>query len=113
MLDAKELPVERGYDLSLDDRIRRTVITELMCNFHLDRSEIERAYGIDFKRYFEKELAELRGRGGPVEHGFLRIDGDSLEVVGNGSLFVRNICMTFDRYLRGEGTGEPAFSRTI
>jgi len=113
MLDEEQFPIERGYILSRDDRIRRAVITALMCNFHLDRAEIERAYGIEFGDYFTEELEELCASEGPVEHGFLKIDEQSLQVVGNGGLFVRNICMTFDRYLRDREAGEPAFSRTI
>jgi oxygen-independent coproporphyrinogen-3 oxidase len=34
-LDAGRFPIERGYVLGEDDRIRRYVITELMCNAHL------------------------------------------------------------------------------
>ncbi len=106
-------PIERGYVLDRDDVIRREVITRLMCNFHLDRSEVERRFGIDFGSYFETELAELAGPDGPVSHGFLRIHPDHLEVVGNGRLFIRNICMTFDRYLRNKQSDKPLFSRTV
>jgi oxygen-independent coproporphyrinogen-3 oxidase len=113
MIDAGRFPIERGCRLDRDDLIRRNVITALMCNFHLDRSDVERRYGIDFGSYFEQELQELCGDEGPVAHGFMKIDEGSLEVVGNGRLFIRNICMTFDRYLRqGEASG-PTFSRTI
>jgi hypothetical protein len=48
-----------------------------------------------------------------VAHRFLKMDSDNLEVVGNGRLFVRNICMTFDRYLRVRESDGPTFSRTI
>ena len=34
-LDAGRFPVERGYLLDADDRLRRFVITELMCNFRV------------------------------------------------------------------------------
>ncbi len=113
MLQAGRLPVTRGYALSRDDRIRRILITELMCNFYLDRAEIEDRCGIEFERYFAKELAELHAPGGPVEHGFVEIDSNRLEVVGQGRLFVRNICMTFDAHLRERSGGQPAFSRTV
>jgi oxygen-independent coproporphyrinogen-3 oxidase len=112
-LDAGRFPVERGYLLSEDDRIRRDVITRLMCNFHLDVREIERAHGIDFARYFETELAELRAPEGPIAHGFVELVADSIDVVGDGRLFLRNVCMTFDRYLRTAKPGSPVFSRTV
>jgi len=107
------LPIERGVGLDSDDLIRREVITRLMCNFHLDRGEIESTFGIDFATYFARELDELGADDGPVHHGFLEIHPDRLEVLGDGRLFVRNICMTFDRYLRKDEPTRRVFSRTV
>ena len=99
--------------LDSDDVIRREVITRIMCNFHLDVREVEAAFGIDFGSYFATELEELARPDGPVAHGFLEIRPDGLDVVGDGRLFVRNVCMTFDRYLRAKPTDKPLFSRTV
>jgi oxygen-independent coproporphyrinogen-3 oxidase len=112
-LDEGRFPIERGYVLDSDDIIRREVITRLMCNFYLDRREIEAGFDIEFDKYFATELAELAERQGPVDHGFLLIDRDRIEVVGDGRLFVRNICMVFDRHLRQKKPGERMFSRTV
>jgi oxygen-independent coproporphyrinogen-3 oxidase len=84
-----------------------------MCNFHLAVPDIERAFDIDFAAYFAPELQELQRADGPVHHGFLELHPDRLEVVGDGRLFVRNICMAFDRYLRRDAPGKPVFSRTV
>jgi oxygen-independent coproporphyrinogen-3 oxidase len=111
-LDAGRFPIERGYALSADDLLRRHVITELMCNFYLDRAETSRRFGVAFDAYFDRELAAFSAPGGPVEHGFLVMEGNSLEVTGQGRLFVRNICMQFDKYLPTHD-GRPVFSRTI
>jgi oxygen-independent coproporphyrinogen-3 oxidase len=113
MLDAGCLPVERGYALDADDQIRREVITRLMCNFFVDRRELERRFGIRFEEYFATELAELTAASGPVEHEFLEVAPDHLEVLERGKLFVRNIAMVFDRYLRSKDPGKPVFSRTV
>jgi oxygen-independent coproporphyrinogen-3 oxidase len=112
-LDAGRFPIERGIALDEDDLIRREVITRLMCNLHLDQAEIETRFGIDFASYFARELNELRGPEGPVEHGFLAIGSGQLQVVGRGPLFIRNICMAFDRYLRKDEPGKRVFSRTV
>jgi len=112
-IERGELPIERGYLLSADDRIRREVILRLMCNFHLDLAEVERAFGISFAAYFADELAELSGPGGAVEHGFVRLRPAALEVVGDGRLFVRNVAMVFDRHLRQHDPGARTFSRTV
>jgi oxygen-independent coproporphyrinogen III oxidase len=104
-------PVERGFERSRDDVIRRDVIQSLMCNFHLDVRAIERLHGIDFASYFAPALEELDE--GPGAHGFVVRDADAIEVTEAGRLFVRNVCMAFDAYLkRHEGDG-PRFSRTV
>ena len=113
MLDDGRFPIERGYALSRDDEIRRAVITRLMCNLHLDWADLESTYEIRFSDYFARELAELSGPQGPAEHGFLEVHPDRLVVVGDGKLFVRNICMVFDRYLREAEPGKRVFSRTV
>ena len=112
-LDEGRFPIERGYVLDEDDVIRREVITRLMCNFYLDRGEIESRFDIEFASYFAVELAELVEEDGPVGHGFLKIEDDHLEVIGDGRLFIRNICMVFDRHLRTKKPGQKMFSRTV
>ena len=107
-------PVERGYRLSADDIVRRYVITQLMCNLHLDVREVERLFDLSFAEAFAPELAELTGPDSPVTHGLLAVTPDALEVTPVGRMFVRNICMSFDRYLRARAAQEkPVFSRTV
>jgi oxygen-independent coproporphyrinogen-3 oxidase len=113
-IDAGTFPIERGYALSDDDRLRRYVITELMCNFHVSRMAVESRFAIDFDAYFANELARLTQPDGPVSDGLLEIDDDALTVTPRGRLFVRNVCMTFDRYVPShQGQVGPVFSRTI
>ncbi len=109
-IDEGRFPIERGYTLSDDDLIRRQVIKDLMCNFHVDRPQLERQFDIEFDRYFAAELEQLAV---PVNDGFLRITPDALDVTPAGRLFVRNICMSFDKYLPSHQQGRPVFSRTI
>jgi oxygen-independent coproporphyrinogen-3 oxidase len=111
-LDGGRFPIERGYALTFDDRVRRHVITELMCNFRIERGSTEQLFGVDFDRYFATELEELQSPGGPVDDGLLDISPASLAVSRRGRLFVRNICMVFDAYLN-RSAERPAFSRTI
>jgi oxygen-independent coproporphyrinogen III oxidase len=92
---------ERGIRLSEDDRRRRALITQLMCNFWVDLGE-------DGARDFAPELEQLR----PLEEdGLVRREGHQLEVTPLGRLFVRNVAMVFDTYLRQ--AGKPRFSRTV
>lgn len=110
-LDAGRFPIERGYRLDRDDQLRRHVITQLMCNFRLERRAVEQRFGVDFGSYFAGELAELRA--GPVADGFLEMNEEGLRVTPEGRLFVRNVCMSFDRYLRAKRLDKPVFSRTV
>lgn len=98
-LDCGILPVMRGLELSLDDLLRWAIIQGLMCHFELVKEGIETGYLIDFDRYFARELAELEGF---VDHGLLTIDDDWISVTPKGRLFIRNICMVFDKYLRAD-----------
>lgn len=111
-LDGGRFPIERGYALGADDLVRRHVITQLMCNFRIDRASVAGMFGLDFGTYFGGELETLRAAGGPVDHGLLTVTPDALEVTPRGRLFVRSLCMPFDRYLAAH-QGTPVFSRTI
>ncbi|MDO8837108.1 MAG: oxygen-independent coproporphyrinogen III oxidase [Vicinamibacterales bacterium] len=110
-IDAGRFPVERGFVLDDDDRIRRYVITQLMCNFRVHWDEVERRFAIDARAYFAAETAELQA--GPAAHGFVRVDADGIDVLPRGRLFVRNVCMVFDRYLQVKRGTPPVFSRTV
>ena len=110
-IDAGRLPVERGYGTSEDDQLRKHVILELMCNLYLDRADVEAHFGIDFAETFAIELDELAA--GPVKDGFVIITDEAIEVTAEGQLFVRNVCMPFDRYLREKSRSKPTFSRTV
>lgn len=110
-IDAGRLPVERGYVLDEDDKLRRHVISSLMCNFILDIASVEARFGIDFAARFAREIEELAE---PIGHGFVEVDAAAIRVTEMGRLFVRNICMVFDRYLRAKlAEGKQTFSRTV
>ncbi|AMY08611.1 Oxygen-independent coproporphyrinogen-III oxidase [Luteitalea pratensis] len=110
-IDAGRLPVQRGYVLDEDDVVRRHVVTQLICNLQLDTRATARRFAIEFDTYFAIERRELTE--GPIAHGFLRDEGGVLRVTPTGRLFVRNICMIFDRHLREKRGDAPVFSRTV
>lgn len=110
-IDAGRLPIERGYATSADDQLRKHIILELMCNLYLDIAAVEERFGIDFASTFATELTELQD--GPVQDGFVRVTDEAIEVMPRGQLFVRNVCMSFDRYLREKVRSKPTFSRTV
>ena len=96
-IDADKLAIFRGVDLDKDDKLRRDVITRLICHFELDKAPVEQAHGINFNEYFANELKDLEGM---QVDGLLTLEGGHIEVQPAGKLLIRNICMVFDRYLR-------------
>lgn len=113
-IDAGRFPIERGYALDDDDRLRRHVITELMCNGHLDVADVEERFGLRFADYFARELALLTGPGSPAADGLVEVTGEAIAVTALGRPFVRNVCMAFDRYLAARtGGATPVFSKTV
>ena len=108
-LEKGELPVERGWVLSDDDRLRRRVISELMCNFYVDLEAVCTPLGLDAHHTFAGELGRLQE---PEELGLLRRRGLVLELTALGRVLPRNVAMVFDPYLAARA-GKPTFSRTI
>jgi oxygen-independent coproporphyrinogen-3 oxidase len=107
-LDQGLLPVQRGYRLSDDDRLRREVISELMCHGQIDFGRIEAGHGIRFADYFGEALDRLQEL---VGDGLLDIRRDGLVLLPQGQLMMRNVAMAFDAYLAGEQTVQ--YSRTV
>lgn len=96
-LDAGQLPVFRGIELSHDDLLRREIITQLICHFELDIPAIERQFGINYHAYFNREQEDLLSM---QNDGLLHIHECNVHVLPAGRLLIRNICMVFDAYLR-------------
>jgi oxygen-independent coproporphyrinogen III oxidase len=101
----------RGYRMTEDDRLRRAVISRLLCHTLIRKSEIEDEFGISFDEYFAPEIAQLDE---------LRADGlvetgtDEIVVTPLGRVFIRNLGMIFDRYLREQQMdARPLFSKTL
>jgi oxygen-independent coproporphyrinogen-3 oxidase len=108
-IDAGQLPIVRGIELTEDDRIRRAVINQLMCHFSLYFSAVDLVWRIRSRDYFATELAELQGM---ADDGLLEMDGQGIRVLPAGRLLIRNICMVFDAWLRA-GNNQTRFSRVI
>ncbi len=98
---AGQFATERGFRLSEDDKRRRAVISQLMCNFWVDLGEEGRSY-------FAPELERLRAF---EDDGLVVRTDTQLELTPLGRLFVRNVAMVFDAYLAR--AAQPRFSRTV
>lgn len=98
-LDQKQLATARGLRCNEDDRIRRQVIQNLICEFELHFKEIERSFGIDFKEYFQSAWPALEQM---ASDDIIQLSDDGIAVLPAGLLLVRALCMQFDHYLLPE-----------
>ncbi|MEG3641146.1 oxygen-independent coproporphyrinogen III oxidase [Magnetococcus sp. PR-3] len=104
-----DLAIFKGLELSDDDMLRQDVIMRMICDFQLDRGLISKKHGIDFDQYFDVEQEDIKRM---VEEGLIEDDGNLIRCTPGGRLLIRNICMTFDWYLRN-AEQKKTFSRTI
>ncbi|MFZ5979525.1 MAG: oxygen-independent coproporphyrinogen III oxidase [Candidatus Zixiibacteriota bacterium] len=103
--------VYRGFRLSEDDKIRQWVILSLMCNFVLGFEQLKERFNLVYDKYFEYEDRQLKEF---IDDGLLARDEKGIKVLPPGRIYVRNIAMVFDAYLRKSQPGQtPLFSRTI
>jgi oxygen-independent coproporphyrinogen-3 oxidase len=101
----------RGYRLSDDDRLRRAVISRLLCHTVVVKEEIAQEFGVDFDSYFAEELARLEA---PREDGLVLLGTEEIRTTWLGRVFIRNLAMVFDPYLEKQQlAAKPLFSKTL
>jgi oxygen-independent coproporphyrinogen-3 oxidase len=101
----------RGYHLSEDDRLRRAVISRLLCHTVVVKEEIACEFGVDFDRCFAGELQQLEPS---REHGLVLLGPNEIRATWLGRIFIRNLAMVFDPYLEKQQlAAKPLFSKTL
>lgn len=112
LVRADALATRGGHALDDDDRERRWVIAEIMCQGEVRAADHRARFGGELTRRFEPELAALEPL---VADGLVELSGDgSLRVTALGRLAVRNVAMAFDAYLPAQRAAErPLFSQTV
>jgi oxygen-independent coproporphyrinogen-3 oxidase len=108
-IDEKASAIVKGVSLNADDMLRRAVIHGLMCNFTLSKNAIEQKFGIVFDSYFSKEMEDLNSF---VDDNLLAITDKKITIAPKGRMLVRNICMSFDKYL-SQPAHQMRYSRVI
>ena len=108
-IERNEIPVMRGIRLNDDDVIRRSVISRVLCHCVLRKAEVESEFGIRFDEYFADELARLKTL---QSDGLVNLSPEGISVTQLGRIFIRNVGMVFDKYLR-KPKDKPVFSKTL
>ena len=110
-VEERGIATMRGYSLSEDDRLRRAVISRLLCHTVVIKEEIAREFGVDFDRYFADELARLEAS---REDGLVLLEAGEIRTTWLGRIFIRNLAMVFDPYLEKQQlASKPLFSKTL
>src|SRR6266403_1992459 len=105
------LATMRGYQLSNEDKLRRAVISRLLCHTIVIKDEISREFGIDFDQHFAEELRRLEPS---RDDGLALLDGCEIRATWLGRIFIRNLAMVFDPYLEKQQLiAKPLFSKTL
>lgn len=87
--------LERGVMLNTDDKIRRWVISQLMCNFQLSMDFFKQHFGLTFSEYFADELQSLEAF---IQDELITVSEKAIVVEPHAKLLIRSICMKFDAY---------------
>ncbi len=103
-----ELPIRKGVALTDEDKLRQSVIKQLICHFTLDFQWVQQKFGVDAKAHFADELARLASF---ANDGLLSVNENGIQVHDKGILLIRSICMVFDEYLNQSQT--IRFSKVI
>ncbi|STY90835.1 oxygen-independent coproporphyrinogen III oxidase [Moraxella bovis] len=102
------LPAIKHIKADDKDKLRRYVIMNLLCHDRLDFADVDERFGIDSRRYFKLELANLHQM---AEDGLVFIDEGGVQILPKGRILGRNVAMVFDEYLTQKHSGR--FSKVI
>lgn len=108
-IDEKQSALVKGLVLNDDDVLRRDIIHSLMCNFQVNKKEMETKFSIKFDDYFADAIADLSGF---EADGLITMNDTHIKIADRGRLLVRNICMSFDQYL-SQPAHKMRYSRVI
>lgn len=110
MVEDGKLPTERGYKLSSEEKVIRTVINEIMCNRYADFSAIGKEFGLTNMQPLsicnvrEEQLKPF------IEDGLIEFKDNRLTVLPKGFYLIRNIAMEFDPQHTAE---QNVYSKTV
>ena len=94
-IDKGIFPTFRGMKLSKDDKIRQYATQQLRTYWRIDYKDFETRFGIDCKKYFNKEIENLSEM---IKDGLVIVLSDCIEITKLGRDFAQFITNRFDVY---------------
>jgi len=109
IIERGELPIKKGLLVDDDDLLRAAVIQDLMCYDSLSYDDFGASHNVNFREYFEDEIKKLKVL---EDDDLIELSDAGISITPKGRLLLRNIAMTFDRYIDLE-ENEHRFSKAI
>lgn len=110
LIEKRQLPVYKGYELSFEERITREVISEIMCNYKINWNNIASR----FNTTIEDILANINYDKAKLEDfandGLIAFSPKHILVLTEARPFVRNVAASFDKLLLNS---DKQFSKTL
>jgi oxygen-independent coproporphyrinogen III oxidase len=109
-IDAGQLPIYRGMELTENDVLRRRIIEEFRCYSRINKPNLEVRFNINFDQYFAGELEILQEF---AEDQIVEITEDEILLTPMGSLFMNNVCRLWDSYSPDHLIPDKFFKKNI
>lgn len=108
-LDERKLPIQKTLLLTYEDLIRKKIIMQVMCSGEINYSDFFEETGVHISIKYEPEIEQLSDF---ENDGLIIKTPNGVQITETGRLFVRNIAMVFDEYLKGAERKET-YSKTV
>jgi len=112
-IEQGRLPIEKGLLVTKQDQLHRAAITHILCDLEIDKRAFEKKWNIVFDAYFHAALIDFKEM---EKDGLLLLGTDTTQVTEIGRLFLRNIAMCLDFYLKNSVdsvSSPPRYSKTV
>ena len=104
------LAVVRGYSVNENEKIVRSVINSVMCNYYVDFNLIAKEFKTSISQIYDAIEFTLEKFNDFIEDGLMEFENDIIKVNLMGRLVIRNIAMKFDPMIN---SGVGTYSKTI
>lgn len=94
-----KLPIKKGIETSLDDKIRKKIIDEIMCYLEVDLDQICQEFSLE-KNYFALELSNLEDL---KKDALIEILENKIIINPSSPQITRIVASFFDKYLTQDG----------
>ena len=109
-VEATGFAIERGYQLSKEELLVRSVINSVMCNGLLNLEEVAAGFALTVEEVKEIVAFDPGKFESYISDGLMQLEGNEIRLSDTGFLCARNVAMALDPALKA---GEGVYSKTV